>query len=90
MKEERTQEQQPEKAELRSDLLSLMLSQYDPASEMDPDCQMLTSAELVANMGETFGFPVEMVTAYMRSAGFTLQLHGQKWYWLVRQHRIGH
>lgn len=87
MKKERTQEQ-PSKADLRSELLQLMLSQYDPASEYDPDCQMLTSADIIANAGETYGFSVEEVTAYLRANGFTLQLHGTRWYWLVKQHRI--
>lgn len=90
MKKERNPEQQPEKADLRLELLQLMLSQYDPASELDPDCQMLTSADIIANARETYGFSVGEVTTYMRANGFTLQLHGQKWYWLVKQHRIRH
>lgn len=80
-----TKEQQPS---LKDEMLQLMLSQYDPASESDPDCQQLTSADIIVNAGETYGFSVEDVTTYMRQNGFTLQLYGQKWYWLVKQHRI--
>lgn len=85
MKKDNAQNQQPS---LREELLQLMLSQYDPASELDPDCQMLTSADIIVNAGDTYGFSIEEVTTYMRQNGFTLQLHGQKWYWLVKQHRI--
>lgn len=85
MKKDNTQDQQPS---LREELLQLMLSQYDPASELDPDCQMLTSADIIVNAGDTYGFSVEEVTTYMRQNGFVLQLHGQKWYWLVKQHRV--
>ena len=85
MKKDNTQNQQPT---LKEELLQLMLSQYDPASESDPDCQLLTSADIITHAGETCSFSVEEVTTYMRQNGFTLQLHGQKWYWLVKQHRI--